>query len=133
MNSLEGKTEIGMLKLKAETLHEHADGKHGATLQELLEAEDNDEMRRLQSESMAKGAEILTEVDICAQVLRRRPGYVRGLGHGMIAPLSSSRSLSAQIGDLNRRYQKEQQQNQELHSQIEQLIENMRIEVQSQV
>ncbi|KAA8524147.1 hypothetical protein F0562_010422 [Nyssa sinensis] len=47
-----------------------------------------DEMRRLQSESMAEGAEPLTEEEICAQVLGRRPGYVRGLGHGMIAPPS---------------------------------------------
>ncbi|KAA8524324.1 hypothetical protein F0562_010747 [Nyssa sinensis] len=52
-----------------------------------------DEMRKLQSESMAEGAEPLTEEEICAQVLGRRPGYVRGLGHGMIAPPSSSRSF----------------------------------------
>ncbi|KAA8542862.1 hypothetical protein F0562_024014 [Nyssa sinensis] len=92
-----------------------------------------DEMRRLQSESMAEGAEPLTEEEICAQVLGRRPGYVRDLGHGMIAPPLSSRSLSAQTGDLNRRYQEERLRNQELHSQIEQLNENMQIEVQSQV
>ncbi|KAJ8644557.1 hypothetical protein MRB53_006305 [Persea americana] len=60
-----------------------------------------EKMIRLQSQSTEKYSTPLTDDEICKRVLGTRPGYVRGLGHGVVAPPSSSTGLHNDHGWKN--------------------------------
>ncbi|KAA8516236.1 hypothetical protein F0562_019415 [Nyssa sinensis] len=54
------------------------------------------EMIKLQSQLTLTGTEPLTADEICDKVLRKSPGYYRGLGHGLTPASSSLASIHTQ-------------------------------------
>ena len=84
-------------------------------------------MITLQSQPTEEDSPPLTDDEICKQVLGTRPGYVRGLGHGVVAPPSSSTGLqnNQRVEELTKKAATAERQAQELAEQLQRMEAQM--------
>ncbi|RWR86313.1 Transposase, Ptta/En/Spm, plant [Cinnamomum micranthum f. kanehirae] len=97
-----------------------------------------EKMITLQSQPTEDDSPPLTDDEICRQVLGTRPGYVRGLGHGVVAPPSSSTGLynSQRVEELTKRATAAERQSQELAEQLQRMeaqMESQRQQMEAQM
>ncbi|KAJ8636403.1 hypothetical protein MRB53_010670 [Persea americana] len=113
---------IGRIELWKKTHHSLEKGWSTLECQLLYE-----KMIRLQSHSTKEDSTPLTDDEICKRVLGTRPGYVRGLGHGVVAPPSSSIGLhnDQRVEELTNTATVAERQAQRLTEQLQQMEAQM--------
>lgn len=78
-------------------------------------------MVELQKHSALEESTSLTEDEICDKVLGTRPGYIKGLGHGVL-PISTSNCSQFDLSNVILRAENAERCNAELTTQLQQQI-----------